>query len=351
MSKQVFKKTPSVLAFQRAVLATDALIYSVLDTGIELPVQVTEVGIRGTQNINGSIKEEVRNLQLVDAAKTAPNTKFVKFVFGIKFIDIRKSLHSIASGKEDSKQDVSDFKQSLDEFLNRVTGQEDGELEITGSDGILDVATRYARNIANAKWLWRNRLYASSITTTVSVTDIKSKQAPTVFVFDSLEVESKHFDDFTKDEEELGKLINDSLLGTRLLTIEVSSVVDFGVTGVFEVFPSQLFIDTDALPKNKKGKFLYAIKNSNDSIGQAAIRDQKITNALRTIDTWYKEFDQVKDPIPVEPNGASLTHMVFFRKGAESSFDIIKRLNTIDVDSDEGKFFISALIRGGVYSS
>jgi CRISPR-associated protein Csy3 len=43
--------------------------------------------------------------------------------------------------------------------------------------------------------------------------------------------------------------------------------------------------------------------------------------------------------------------MVFFRKGAESSFDIIKRLNTIDVDSDEGKFFISALIRGGVYSS
>ena len=41
-------------------------------------------------------------------------------------------------------------------------------------------------------------------------------------------------------------------------------------------------------------------------MGQAALRDQKIGNALRTIDTWYPAYEERRVPLPVEPNGASL---------------------------------------------
>ena len=37
------------------------------------------------------------------------------------------------------------------------------------SDGLNDVAARFARNIANGRWLWRNRTIARQITVRVSV--------------------------------------------------------------------------------------------------------------------------------------------------------------------------------------
>ena len=94
--------------------------------------------------------------------------------------------------------------------------------------------------------------------------------------------------------------------------------------------------------------------NDNQFLGQAAIRDQKIGNALRTIDTWYATYlENDSKPIPVEPNGASLDAQDFFRvnkKNKDSAFDILKEIRNLDPNSDKGKFLIACLIRGGVYS-
>lgn len=86
-------------------------------------------------------------------------------------------------------------------------------------------------------------------------------------------------------------------------------------------------------------------------MGRAAICDQKVSNVLRTIDTWYPEFEKFGRPIPVEPNGANLDAQYFFREQKGSSaFDRIRRLNQIDPATPEGMSLTACLIRGGVYS-
>ena len=86
-------------------------------------------------------------------------------------------------------------------------------------------------------------------------------------------------------------------------------------------------------------------------MGQAALRDQKVSNALRTIDTWYPEYASFGRPIPVEPNGANLEYQRFFRNGRQASaFELVKKLNLLDPASLEGLFVTASLIRGGVFS-
>lgn len=72
-------------------------------------------------------------------------------------------------------------------------------------------------------------------------------------------------------------------------------------------------------------------------LGQAAIRDQKISNALRTIDTWYPGFENRNIPIPVEPNGASLDAQQFFRADNKSSgFRLMEKITDLDPDTEDG---------------
>ena len=61
------------------------------------------------------------------------------------------------------------------------------------------------------------------------------------------------------------------------------------------------------------------------------MRDQKIGNALRTIDTWYPAYEERRVPLPVEPNGASLDAQEFFRnKGDAPGFKLMLRVSELD---------------------
>ena len=86
-------------------------------------------------------------------------------------------------------------------------------------------------------------------------------------------------------------------------------------------------------------------------MGQAALREQKIGNALRTIDTWYPAYEERLVPISVEPNGANLDMKEFFRKkGDASGFKLMQRVGELDPETPEGLFLLACLIRGGVFS-
>jgi CRISPR-associated protein Csy3 len=128
--------------------------------------------------------------------------------------------------------------------------------------------------------------------------------------------------------------------------------------GGVEVFPSQNYLEDK--PKGFS-RSLYQLTpkkpdhkaNDNQYLGQAALRDQKIGNALRTIDTWYPLFKENDEkPIAVEPNGANLEGQIFYRVGKDkvSAFDILKEIDELDPNSEKGMFLIACLIRGGVYS-
>ena len=348
----VLKKLPSVLSFQRCMVVSDGLFFNELADGSTAPLHVVRHGIRGTQNINkkGSSKEgatvasakrqEVSNIQTTDSAKLQPGAVAMQVRFDVRFIDLDLALFACAPGKEDSVEDLKILKSSLNEFLQKAKG----------SKGLMEVACRYARNIANARFLWRNRAVAQSVM--VSVRDASTEIAS----FDSLSIPLHEFSNYSEGEKKLANVIAAGLKGDRKAKLSICAKVNYGMEGPVEVFPSQNYLED-----KEKGfaRPLYCVgevpqgqdAHSIQELGQAALRDQKIGNALRTFDTWYPLFAERKVALPIEPNGASLDAQEFFRDSKDSSgFNLMLKMSTIEPDTDDGMFLLSCIVRGGVFS-
>ncbi len=348
----VLKKLPSVLSFQRGMVVTDGLFFNEFADGTTAPLHVMRHGIRGTQNINkkGSSKEgataasakrqEVSNIQTTDSAKLQPGAVAMQVRFEVRFIDLDLALFACAPGKEDSAEDLKILKSSLVAFLQKAKD----------SQGLKEVTRRYARNIANARFLWRNRAVAQSVR--VSVRDASTE----IGSFDSLSIPLHEFSNYSEEEKKVAAVIAAGLKGDRQAKLSVCATVNYGVEGPVEVFPSQNYLED-----KEKGfaRPLYCVgeisqgqdSHSIQELGQAALRDQKIGNALRTFDTWYPLFSERRVALPVEPNGASLDAQEFFRDSKDSSgFNLMLKMSTIDPDTDDGMFLLSCIIRGGVFS-
>jgi CRISPR-associated protein Csy3 len=338
---QVFTKLPSVMSLKRTIAMTDGIMSSLFSDGSTKLVDVTRHGIRGTQNmVKDALSDEyaeVSNIQTTDTAKIDPNAAGLRVEFGIRFLPLVSSIDSCAPGKNETPEMIKQYRDSLKGFAARAAH----------SDGLKEVSLRYARNIANGRWLWRNRTMAETVAIKVSVGDKE-------FNFDALSIPLNTFSNYSQDERNLADVIANGLSGTSSSSLKVSADLDFGINGAVEVFPSQNYIN--GKPKGfARSLYKYGAPDkvdatNNNRVGYAAIRDQKIGNALRTFDTWYSDFEEVGMPIPIEPNGASLDAQRFFRKNNSSAFKLFLRLNQIDPNTEQGMFCIANMIRGAVYS-
>lgn len=337
-----FKKLPGVLSLTRGLMITDAVFENRLGERQRSPVEVVRHGIRGTQNIAEKF-DEVSNIQQTETAKLAPEATGMAVSFGISFLDLQDVLFACASSKG-GKDDVASYRLALQGFIERAKA----------SEGLQEVGRRFARNIANGRWLWRNRQLAESIEVIVT------RNGEALTSFQALNIPINHFNDYSDDEKVLGNIIANSITGESTSRLTVEARLDFGISGALEVFPSQNYVERK--PKGfarplyyvRSGESRKRSSNAKDLdiqvMGQAALRDQKVSNALRTFDTWYPAFEDHGQPIAVEPNGANLGAQRFFREGAASAFKIALRLDELDPNSDDGMFMVSALMRGGVYS-
>ena len=85
---------------------------------------------------------------------------------------------------------------------------------------------------------------------------------------------------------------------------------------------------------------------------------QKIGNALRTIDTWYPDFDEIEKsagPIAVEPYGAVTNLGTAFRTPNDkqdfySLFDAFALGEKLSRVEDE-HYVMATLVRGGVFGA
>lgn len=354
MNAPEFKKLPGVLSFQRGLVITDALFFNVLED-TQTPVNVIRHGIRGTQNINKSgdaasstaataKRKEVSNIQTTDTAKLDENATALAVRFGLRFLDLENVLFACAPSATDADDLVRNYRRSVLEFVERAKQ----------STGLDEVANRFARNIANGRWLWRNRTIARSIEIRVSVA------GKSIAEFKALDLPTNNFDHITDAERSVARLIADGLRGDDDSGIDIEARLDFGLRGAIEVFPSQNYVEDKpsgfarplyCLGTPERGSRSSGMDFASTRImGHAALRDQKIGNALRTIDTWYPRYTEHGRPLPVEPNGASLEAQEFFRDKKTSAFEFARRLNTLDPASPEGMFMIASLIRGGVFS-
>jgi len=225
-----------------------------------------------------------------------------------------------------------------------------------------EVCNRYARNILNGRWLWRNRILGKQITVSV----VSNFQANEKIEADATRRPQETFGAYTEAEKRLGAFLVESLTGTPA-QFKIKAIIDFGMTGSIEVFPSQNYVSDK--PKgfarslyklnriNRKELLRVMSKDDADTysgdivdMGDAAIRDQKVGNAIRTIDTWYEGEAEAR-PIAIEPKGANIeTNEV--KRDKNNLFDMLRDVDGITPTNDgetlnqNAMFVLGNLIRG-----
>ena len=204
--------------------------------------------------------------------------------------------------------------------------------------GVKELSQRYATNIANARWLWRNRLGAESIKVSVSL----SPDGDPIAKIDNAKMLSlTEFDSNNGAVAELAQYIERGLNGDEFVILYVRAEVKVGYGQ--EVYPSQeLILDTG----KSKSKVLY---QKNDIAG---MHSQKVSNAIRTIDNWYPN---AQFPVAAEPYGAVTTLGTAFRqpKQKQDFYSLFDGwvLNDKIPSAEQQHYVMSVLIRGGVFGA
>jgi CRISPR-associated protein Csy3 len=340
MSKTIPKlTTPSVLAFERKLDPSDAVFHAGHwdqrdDTKPWQPIQIAEKSVRGTSShrAKGSENNPAKldsdaakpNLQRVDVAALSPETDTLKVNF---------TLRVLGNCGRPSACNNPDYQAHL---LGEVA-------QYAATYQFEELARRYATNLANGRFLWRNRLASESVE--VVVRQLKDGAAAQTWRFDAL---SFNLHDFTAPPAhatalaKLAEALRQALAGTGYALFEVTAYARMGKGQ--EVYPSQeLILDKG---KDKKSKWLYAVT------GIAAMHSQKVGNALRTIDDWHPSAAET-GPISVEPYGSVTSLGRAFRQPKEKQ-DFYNLLDTWMLkdqrpEPNQQHYVIASLIRGGVY--
>jgi CRISPR-associated protein Csy3 len=339
MATKTELKTASVLAFERKVDPSDAVFYSGNWTQKEKAegwqaIAIREKSVRGTisNRMKGGTADPAKldadiqkpNLQTVDVATLPPTSDTLKAALTIRILGGTGTPNACNNADYQSK------------LLTTVAGY-------AKTTNFVELAQRYASNIANGRFLWRNRLSAEAVH--ISVKHVKDGAAVSTWNFDALSfslldfgVPSAH----KNGHSELAAVIQAALQGKGYALLEVHAFVRMGAGQ--EVYPSQELILDKA--KDSKSKVLYDVN------GIAGMHSQKIGNALRTIDTWYPDEDGV-GPIAVEPYG-SVTALGKAYRQPKQKQDFYSLLDGWMIKDqvpalEQQHYVMATLIRGGVF--
>ncbi|MDF0730248.1 type I-F CRISPR-associated protein Csy3 [Pseudomonas entomophila] len=331
-------KTASVLAFERKLDPSDALFHAGDWQKRDgwLPIVVREKSVRGTISNRMKTKDldpakldaEVQkpNLQTIDVATLPHDTDALQVSFTLRV------LGNI--GQPSACNDAA-YRHKLQATVKSYVEQ----------NGFNELAYRYACNLANARFLWRNRIGAEQVE--VRVEHLVEGQPRDSWTFDALSLSLRHFDshgDNTTALKALAQVINNGLLGEQNVLLRITAHARLGAGQ--EVFPSQELIMERS--RGDKSKTLYSVG------GIAGLHSQKVGNALRSIDTWYEEADS-NGPIAVEPYGSVTTQGKAYRQPRNKNKDDFYSLLDAWVLKDkvppleQQHFVIATLIRGGVF--
>lgn len=336
---------PAVFSVQRGAVVTDGLFYSTLEDGRKVEIPVVRHGIRGIQ----TGEKDVSNIQRTETAKTHPEATGFQVEFAFRPIPAKDLVFACSD---------STYRASIDHFVDTWFNEGVPEFD--------EVCRRYARNILNGSWLWRNNILGN---VTVEARMSSEKDPNKKFVSAGSRRDS--FDQYTEDEINLGKQIGLAICGHSTSAVCVIGKVDFGFKGAIEVFPSQNMVNNkpkgfarslykvDVIDrKSLVGIFSGARKDGDGAgefmgdmiaMGHAALRDQKIANSIRTIDTWHGKGEA----IAVEPMGESLKYNERFRSGAKTGPSLLGKIAEIKpglVFNEDAAYLIALLERGGVFS-
>ncbi|MGV8924167.1 MAG: type I-F CRISPR-associated protein Csy3 [Ewingella sp.] len=327
-------KTASVLAFERKLANSDAQMFAgnwhERDAGLFQPIEIKEKAVRGT------ISNRMKNALSTDPAKLdaeiqKPNLQRVDVAalpFDADTLKLQFTLRVLGNLSSPSVCNDQDYQAALAAVIDGYRTEH----------GFGTLAARYAENLANGRFLWRNRVGAENIS--VKVTHDK-----TCWVFDSAAFSLRSFGAAQGDIATLAEVIEQALAGQGSAFFSIEAYVQLGAGQ--EVFPSQELV-LDSSRDNKKSKVLYQVGNV------AALHSQKIGNALRTIDDWYPDALELElGPIAVEPYGSVTSKGKAYRQPKQKMdfYSLLDNWVTKDKqpDLEQQHYVMATLIRGGVF--
>ena len=333
-------KTASVLAFERKLDPSDALLYAGQwerrheAAQAWAPIKLREKSVRGT--ISNRLKTKDQDPAKLDAAIENPNLQTVDVATlpaDADTLRVQFTLRVLAGAGTPSACNSAEYQLKLRQTVDAYVQ----------AHGYSELARRYAANLANGRFLWRNRVGAESVE--VRVAHLQDGQPATQWSFDALALSLRKLDTDEQVQAVAG-LIADGLAGQRHVLLQVTAFVRLGAGQ--EVFPSQeLIMDRR---RGEKSKTLYKVGEPGQEV--AAIHSQKIGNALRTIDTWYEGAEEL-GPIAVEPYGSVTTQGKAYRQPKQKQDfytlldDWLLKDKTPPVAQQH--FVMAVLIRGGVF--
>lgn len=329
---------PSVLAFSRSLCPSDGRFYGTNwserhEHSKSKALHLVAKAVRGTisnrlkdatVNDPAKLNAEMQkpNLQRVDSCALGPSQDTLRLEFSLKCLG--RVVQPTAC---DHPGWQSRFAAVAQKYIDEHQFQELGR--------------RYAHNIANGRFLWRNRLGADQIEVHVKRVCPGAEQE---WTFNSYDHSLRDFD-ASDDVVSLGKEIAEALAGEDFLLLEINAYAQLGRAQ--EVFPSQELILDKEKTKGEKSKVLYQVD------GVAAMHSQKIGNALRSIDTWYDGYEERASPGPiaVEPYGAVTSLGQAFRPSKRNFYNLFNKFvdeKLVD-QPHEQHYVMGIIVRGGVF--
>nr|WP_281722201.1 type I-F CRISPR-associated protein Csy3 [Nitrosomonas nitrosa] len=319
---------PSVLAFDRKLEPSDAIMYSGNWTDID-KTDKWRTHVKLFERRNRAVKSNFKQEVLNDAEKlkeeiTEPNLAWgddaalpadadtLKVSFSLRVLD---GVHTPSACNRKDYQDK--FSEIINNYIDEI--------------GFEELAKRYAYNIINGRFLWRNRVGAREI-----IIRVNHESFENPLKFDAYDYPLK--ETTTSDEKiaPLVGLIEKGLKGEENIFLEVAAYVKLG--NLQRVWPSQEMV----LEKGDKSRHLFALD------GKAAIHCEKIGNAIRTIDNWQTGSEM---PIAIEAYGQVTQRGVAYRSTKNDFKTLINKwVNDEEITVTDKHFVVAMLIRGGVFS-
>ncbi len=324
---------PSVLAFDRKLEPSDALMSSGnwenINTNKEW--QAIELFDRRNRAVKSNFKQEIlddedelqkqiaeANLAWGDDAGLNHEHDTLKLSFTLRIINglNQPSVCNKVAFESVYREKIADYVQS----------------------SIGELANRYAYNIANGRFLWRNRVGSQEVKIIVNHSSLSKP-----LIFDAYDHSLKNTSSDNKSVMILAQLIQKGLTMDEsvLLTIDAYSNLGKGQ----RIWPSQEMVLNSV--KGEKSRHLFSLN------GIAAMHCEKIGNALRTIDDWYPQFSETQYPIAIEAYGSVTQRGVAYRSSRNDFKSLLLKWLNADgndgITEDEKHFVVAMLIRGGVF--
>jgi CRISPR-associated protein Csy3 len=214
--------------------------------------------------------------------------------------------------------------------------------------GYRELATRYAKNILMASWVWRNK-------------ECRNIEVEVVSEAEKWTIADARYLDWYGTWDEYSQVALDGLtdylakaLSDRKRYFNMDIKAKLSVGWGDEVYPSQEFLDSKVEGKPTK-QFAKVILNGEEE--SAAFHSQKVGAAIQLIDDWWD--DNADKPLRVNEYGADKEYVIARRHSSlnrdfysliSNAEQHIESMSKTKMIPNDVHFIMAVLAKGGVFS-